>query len=179
MRHICPSSQRHNGIGTAKAEIIMEMYLDRFIQIAFDRTDQVWDCIGIQAAKCVHNRKGIHVPLVRDPLNQFHRPVDVRPAHVDREKDGIKPLFLRKCRRFHRKLYRFFQIPAVGFFDHMVAGRDFNDDPVYSQVCGPFYIIFNAPAKSENLRTEVPFDDLANGFLVVRGYCRHSCLNPM
>ena len=64
-------------------------------------------------------------------------------------------------------------------FDQMGTGRDLDHDAFDTAVHSLFHIVHHAAGETENLRTEIPFNDLLDRRFIRRGDGRHARLDPM
>ena len=154
VRDGCARLQGRERVGDAEAEVLMAVDSTGFLRrsITFGTTTEI--ASGVNHAKGVGNRQGIHVPFGGDLRNNVEEPVELGAGGVDGEEHGVEAGFLRGERRVDGRFHRAVERPAIGVLDHVVAGGNLDHDAFDAARLDDLDFFRNAAGEREDLGLE-------------------------
>src|SRR5262249_46017172 len=129
-------SERHDGVGDAHAEILMEMRLQALFDTLLNFAHEVAHGMRRNHAESIDQRERIHMPVFPNALYQIERPFQFSAREIDRKEHDLKAVVMRILGSLDRGLNRLFHRPAIGEIDHVLAGRDLHHHTVDTGVDG-------------------------------------------
>ena len=174
MHHLDTERERHDGVGDAHAEVLVEVRFEALLDAALHLLHEVLHGVRRDDAEGVDQRQRVHVAFLADLLDQVERPLDFGAREVDREEHHFEAVVVRELCGLDRGFDRLLQRPAIGELEHVLARRDLHDDAVDAGVDRALDVFLHAPREGEDLGPEVALDDFLDGVVVGRRHDRHA-----
>ena len=171
--------ERRQRVGDAETEVLMAVNLDGLLEALDHLRDDVADRVGRGAAHRVGNRQRVHVAFGGHHLDDLEEPIELGARGVDGEEDRVKTGFLGGQRGFDRRLHGALDRPPVAVLDHVVAGRNLDDDALAAAVLDDLHLGRDAAREPEDLGFQPKRGDVGDGRLVGRRHGRHAGLDTV
>ena len=179
VRHGRSRCERRDRVGHAEPEVLVTVDLDRLLQSIDHLLHHQRHGGGRADAHRVRNRQRIHVPFGGHLLDDVEEAIELGTSGVDREEDGVEAGSLGGKRRLDRRLHRALDRPAVAVLDHVVAGRDLDDDARAAARLDHVDLGGDAPREAEDLCLQSQGGNVGNGRLVLCRDRGHACLDAV
>ena len=119
------------------------------------------------------------MPFGRHLLDDVEEAIELGAGGVDREEDGVETGCLGGERGLDRRLHRALDRPAVAVLDHVIAGRDLDDDARAAARLDDVDLGRDTAGKAEDLSLEAKRGNVGDGCLVLRRHRRHTGLDAV
>ncbi len=133
----------------------------------------------MHATHRVGYRERVHVAFGGHLLDDVEKAVQLGASGVDREENRVEAGFLGREGRVNRGFHRAIDRPAVAVLDHVIAGRDFDDNALTSAGLDHVDLGRDAASEAEDFGLQIQAGDVLNRRLVLLGNGGHAGLNPM
>ncbi len=155
------------------------MNLDRLLQAIDHLLHHVRDRVRRADAHRVGDRQRVHVAFGGHLFDDVEEAIELGTGRVNREEDGVETGGLGGKRGLDRRFHRALDRPAVAVLDHVVAGRDLDDDPRAAAGLDDVDLGRDAAGEAEDLGLQAERGDVRDGRLVRRRHRGHAGLDAV